>query len=512
MKKDKDNEVLLEIHGITKRFPGVHALKDISVSIRKHEILGFAGENGAGKSTLLKVLAGVHKPDTGSMRLGGADYQPKNYREASSLGVSMVFQEQNLVPNLCGYENIFLSHEDHFVGKNGLLDRRSMIARTRSFFEQFGLEANPAKPVSTYTFHQRQLLEILRAFIISELYGISSPLILLDEPTASLSEAERDLLFSKVREYSDRATFCLISHRLSEMMTYCSRIVVLKDGAYVDEVVPEEATERILHSMMVGREFSGDTYQVGRQMELTELTSALRVEGLCHEGAYRDITLELYRGEILGIGGLVGCGKRDLGKDIFGIEHFDAGTVFLGGEPVTGLSIQKMVKGGVGYIPAERKGFGIIEYLPIGWNLTLPSIFSLKNRFLMLDRSKERALVDRFIKEFKIKATSESMGFSLSGGNQQKVVLAKWIAKDLDILILDNPTRGIDVGAKEEIYSLLRTIVKQGVAVLLITDDLLELIGLSNRIIIMKEGRISSQKETGKSEKPSEKELVQYMV
>ncbi len=507
-----DANFFFEVNHISKIFPGIQALRDISVGIRKNEILGFAGENGAGKSTLLKVIAGVKIPDSGTMMLNGKSYMPKNYREATSLGVSMVFQEQNLVPNLSGYENIFLSHEDHFKKKNGLIDHRAMIAKTKNYFKQFELQANPTKPVSSYTFHQRQLLEILRAFIVSELYGITSPLILLDEPTASLSEAERELLFKKVDEYSDRATFCLISHRLSELRAHCTRIVVLKDGEYVKEVNPEDTSEHVLHSLMVGREVSGDIYQISQQEEVAKKRVALEIQNLCHTDYYEDVSFKLYEGEILGLGGLVGCGKREVGKDIFGIEAFDSGKVCIDDDCLSKLSITRMVKQRIGYIPAERKGYGIIEYLPVGWNLSLPSIFNLKKRMFFLDRYKENALVKRLIKEFRIKAITSNMGFSLSGGNQQKIVLAKWIAKDPRILILDNPTRGIDVGAKEEIYSLLRRIVKQGVSILLITDDLLELIGLSNRIILMKEGRISSQRETGKENKPSEKELVQYMV
>lgn len=507
-----DSKVFFEVNHISKGFPGIQALKDISVAIRKNEILGFAGENGAGKSTLLKVISGVKIPDSGTMKLNGVNYMPKNYREATSLGVSMVFQEQNLIPNLSGYENIFLSHEDHFRKKNGLLDHKAMIAKTKDYFKQFELLANPTKPVSSYTFHQRQLLEILRAFIVSELYGIKSPLILLDEPTASLSEGERELLFKKVNEYSNRATFCLISHRLSELRAHCSRIVVLKDGEYVNEVNPEDTSEHVLHSLMVGREVSGDIYQVMQQEKVSKERIAFEVKNLCHIDSYEDISFKLFKGEILGLGGLVGCGKREVGKDVFGIEAFSSGEVYVDSKCFKKISTTQMVKQRIGYIPAERKGFGIIEYLSVGWNLSLPSIFDLKNRLFLLDQNTENKLVKRLVEEFRIKATATSMGFSLSGGNQQKIVLAKWIAKNPKILILDNPTRGIDVGAKEEIYSLLRRIVKEGVSILLITDDLLELIGLSNRIILMKEGKITSQRDTGKDNKPSEKELVQYMV
>jgi ribose transport system ATP-binding protein len=510
---EKNKEILFTARNINKQFPGVKALDNVDLSIYTNEILGLAGENGAGKSTLIKIIAGVYKHDSGNMSLKGADYNPENYRNGTSLGISMVFQEQNLVPNLFGYENIFLSHEAHFVKKSGLLDTRKMIEKTKEYFKNFGIDANPAKPVSSYTFHQRQLIEILRAFIISGLYGIDNPLILLDEPTAALSEQERELLFSKISEYANRATFVLISHRLSEIMAHCNRVVVLKDGKNAGEVDPTNADEHGLHTMMVGRELSSDTYKIQVQKIPLYKEKAMEITGLSHNSKYSGVNITLYKGEILGIGGLVGCGKKELGKDIYGIEEYDSGTIFVGNKPVQKGNIPSMVNRGVGYIPAERKGFGIIEYLSVGSNMSLPSIFSLRRSFLRtINKEREKQIINTYIENFRIKAKSSDMCFSLSGGNQQKVVLAKWIAKKLDILIMDNPTRGIDVGAKEEIYSLLRKIVDEGVAVLMITDDLLELIGLSNRIVIMKEGKVTDQRKSGKNEKPTEKELVQYMV
>ena len=508
-----EKEILFKAEGISKQFPGVRALKNVDIEVYKNEILGLSGENGAGKSTLMKIIAGVYSKDEGRMFLKGREYNPENYREGTALGISMVFQEQNLVPNLFGYENIFMSHEKFFIKTNRILDSKAMIEKTRTYFDQFEIDADPAKKVSSYTFHQRQLVEIVRAFMISELYGITHPLILLDEPTAALSEKERELLFSKVTKYSRNATFCLISHRLSEMMNYCNRIMVLKDGELVGEVDPAQAEEHDLHTMMVGREVSRDIYGTSRQSDDYLQEKALEVRGLSLSGKYEDINLVLNKGMILGLGGLVGCGKRELGKAIYGIDEYQNGTVSVGGKDVKKGRISAMVNKRVGYIPAERKGFGIIEYLPVGWNISLPSIFSLVNRvFMNIDRKKENKLVAKYINSFRIKASSEDMCYSLSGGNQQKVVLAKWIAKNLDIIILDNPTRGVDVGAKEEIYSLLREIVKEGVSILMITDDLLELIGLSNQIVIMKEGRITSTRDAGKDCKPTEKELVQYMV
>ncbi len=510
--KEKNSTVYLTVEGINKAFPGVQALKNVSIEVKKNEVLGLAGENGAGKSTLLKIIAGVYKPNSGEMVLNNEPFIPANYRDATAHGISMVFQEQNLVENISGYENVFLSHEDHFTSF-GVLKKKEMIERTKRYFDRFGLNINPLKPLSMYSFSERQMLEIVRAFIISELYEVVTPLILLDEPTAALSEQDRELLFNKIREYKDIATFIIISHRLSEIMNMSDRIIVLKDGENVGEVLPSEANESDLHTLMVGRELSEDTYRLRDQIEEVGDDEIVRVENLTSKGKFEDVDLTLKRGEILGIGGLVAGGKRSLGKALFGIESFREGKIFLNGDLVKNVSIKNMMRHKIGYVPAERKGLGIIEYLSVGWNISLPSIMDFKKYNLpIIDSRRENKIIDEYISRFRIKTKKTDLCYSLSGGNQQKVVLAKWVAKNLDVLILDNPTRGIDVGAKEEIYSLIRELTSGGLSVILITDDLLELIGISNRIIIMKDGKVQGETFAGKDSKPSEEELVKYMV
>jgi ribose transport system ATP-binding protein len=297
------------------------------------------------------------------------------------------------------------------------------------------------------------------------------------------------------------------------MINHCDRILVMRDGKLVGGVDPEIAEEHELHTMMVGREVSRDIYNTENQNDDYQETKALKIKNLTKDGVFENININLNKGMILGVGGLVGCGKRDLGKNIFGVDKYHDGSILVNGEIVKKGNISEMVKHRVGYVPAERKGFGIIEYLPVSWNMSLPSIFNISGKgTFKVNKEKEKNLVDKYIKRFRIKARPEDMCFSLSGGNQQKVVIAKWIAKNLDVLILDNPTRGVDVGAKEEIYILLREIVKEGVSILMITDDLLELIGLSNKIVIMKEGKISEFSDAKKDNKPREKDLVQHMV
>ena len=513
VKEKVKGDVYFEIVGADKKYPGVHAVNDVSLKVGKNEILGIAGENGAGKSTLLKLISGVESLDSGEMLFMGKEYHPANFREANILGVSMVFQEQNLIPNLYVYENIFLSHEERFK-RFGLLNRRGMIAEAGKYLKNFNLDVDPGKPLSRYSFHECQMLEIIRAFIVADMYGVETPLILLDEPTAGLPDEERDILLKKIRDFSANGVLIVVSHRLSELMDLCDRIVILKDGKLVGEVLPSTSTESDVHSLMVGRELSADLYRVKEQRENIEQEEVvLKLEGLTTEGEYESISLELRKGEILGIGGLLGSGKRELGELLFGIGKPDAGKITIQGNTISNVNISKMTKLGIGYVPAERKKYGIINSLSVAWNISMPSLNALKYGVLhFLSGKKENVLVDDTIRKFRVKANKNDICYSLSGGNQQKVVIAKWMIKNLSILILDNPTQGIDVGAKGEIYTFIRQMSDYGLSIILITDDLLELIGLSSRIIIMKDGKMSTIIDAKPNNKPSEQKLVRDMV
>ena len=507
----KEN-AFFEIREVRKEYPGVQALNNVSLKINKHDVIGFAGENGAGKSTLLKIISGVEKPVSGKMFLEGKSYDPENFREANVLGVSMVFQEQNLVQNLTVFENLFLSHEERFQ-RAGTLRKRYMISEASKYLKSFGLHIDPRREVFHYSFHERQMLEIIRAFVVADMYGIETPLILLDEPTAALPEKERELLLGRIKEFSTRATFIFVSHRLSELMTACNRIVVLKDGEVVGEVDPEISQEKEIHPLMVGRSLSEDTYKVNDQKDFEGTEKpVLKVRNLSRKGRYNSVSLEVRGGEILGIGGLIGSGKKYLGETLFGIGAPSQGEIIVDGHVITKTSIRKMPKLKIGYVPAERKEFGIIGLSSVGDNLTITRFDEFSSKIGFIENKKESKLIEEGIQKFRIKARSKDLCFSLSGGNQQKIVLTKWIMKNLDILILDNPTRGIDVGAKEEIYAFLREAAESNLAIILITDDLLELIGLSNKILIMKDGNVSLVVEADKNRKPTEQELVKDMV
>jgi len=501
-----------ETEGLDKQYPGVHALQDFSLTIGKNEILGLAGENGAGKSTLLKILSGVQPSDSGTMYFNGKVYHPHSFRHANTLGVSMVFQEQNLISNLTVYENMYLSHEEQFR-RYGFLNRGAMIRQTQKYLDDFELDVRANRTLGSYSFHERQMLEIIRAFIISDMYGVETPLVLLDEPTAALPDSEREVLIEKIRVYSSRASTVFVSHRLSELTELCDRIAVLRDGQLVGEVVPSSCTESDIHTLMVGRTLSTDLYRVHEQNETPRQRVVLKVAGLSKRGEYQDVDFDLHEGEILGIGGLLGSGKAEVGESLFGMGRPDAGTIAIDGKTIHRPTVGRMMKHRIGYVPAERKQHGLILLLQVGWNLSLPSLKKVSSGPLgyIRDRS-EKSLIRDAIDRFAVKAQSQDLCYSLSGGNQQKVVVAKWMVKNLDILILNNPTRGIDVGAKEEIYAFIRQIVDRGVSILLISDDLLEVIGLSNRIIIMKDGKISSTIEAPSDGKPSEEELVRHMV
>jgi len=511
-KVKENSKILFEIKGIDRNYPGVQALKDVTFDINKNDVIGFAGENGAGKSTLLKLIAGVEPPDKGEMFLEGKKYAPQSFREANILGVSMVFQEQNLVQSLTVYENLFLSHEKRFQVA-GTLKKRQMISEAKRYLESFGLDIDPRKEVSRYSFHERQMLEIIRAFVIADMYKIETPLILLDEPTAALPEKEREILLDRIKSFSNKATFIFVSHRLSELMNACNRILILKDGQLVGEVDPEVSEEREIHPLMVGRELSADTYRVEDQKEFNgDEDPVLRVRNLSKKGLYDSVSLEVRRGEILGIGGLIGSGKKFLGETLFGVGEPTEGEIIIDGHSVPKTTIRNMTKLRVGYVPSERKENGIIGLSTVANNLTITRFSEFSSRLGFINNRQESKLIKEGIEKFRIKATSEDLCFSLSGGNQQKIVLTKWIMKNLDILILDNPTRGIDVGAKEEIYTFIREAANKNLAIILITDDLLELIGLSNRIVIMKDGNISLIVDADKRHKPTEQELIRDMV
>jgi ribose transport system ATP-binding protein len=504
---------LIEARGVHKAFPGVQALADVGLTVHRGEIVGLVGENGAGKSTLLSVLSGTVQPDSGTVSVRGREVRMANYRAAALQGVFRIYQELALVPNLAVYENLFLSHEGRFR-RLGVLRRGAMQQRARDLLGRFDHDwIDPARPAGAYDFSTRQILEILKAFALAELLDIEAPVILLDEPTTALTREEAQFLSGLLERVREDAGLVFVSHRLSEVLELSDRISVLKDGHVVDETEPEHTTEAQLHYVMVGRERDEHFYREARQREPGD-APALEVEGLSQAPDFEGVSFSVRRGEIVGIGGVLGSGKSALGRAVFGAGRGGCdGAVRVEGSPVEPLTTRRLANAGVGYVPPERHEDGIILSFPVAWNISLARLAGNGGPAHVLNGERERSEARRYVESMRIKTPGiGTLAGSLSGGNQQKVVLARWLARDARVLILDNPTRGVDAGAKEEIYTLIRDLADRDVGVVLISDDLLELIGLSNRILIMKDGAISAELESPPSGKPEESTLVASMV
>jgi ribose transport system ATP-binding protein len=509
------DSAILQVHDVSKSFAGVAALDSVGMAVARNSIVGIVGENGAGKSTLFNIISGIVAPDRGRVELNGREIRPTNYHQASLLGISRVFQEQALIPNIAVYENILLSHEDRFVRWGQVLDKRRMIAVAQRVVESIGLDIDVRRQTSDYDFSVRQAIEIARACRVpQEVLGIEHPVILLDEPTSALGRSEEEAFFRLVARLRQHAAVLFVSHRLSEVLAISDVIHVLKDGRLVATVDPTTADERQLHGLMVGRARDEDYYHEREQRVVDERSVSLRVSGLTKRGEYDGIDLTLHEGEIVGIGGLLDSAKSALGKGIAGVVAPDAGTVELPGQGPLRPHLGTMMRHGFGYVPAERHAEGMITAFPVSWNVSLSSGADLFSSRLGIWRGRlEDSVTARFIAELRIKASGpDSLCSSLSGGNQQKVVLARWLCRKPRVLVLDNPTRGVDAGAKEEIYALIRSLTADGVAIVLITDELLELIGLANRIVIMRQGRISAIVPAPREAKPTERQLVALML
>jgi ribose transport system ATP-binding protein len=499
----------LELVGVTKAFPGVVALDDVSMRVAPGEVVGLIGENGAGKSSLLKVLTGVYTPDSGDLLVAGRKVVLGSPRSAFDHGIGMVFQEQSLLLNMSIAENMFLGREGDFT-RLGVLNKRRMFDATRKELAKVDLDLDPATICAKLTFGQRQLVEIAKALSLEgRIDGAIT--ILLDEPTSVLEEREVQLLFRKVRELRTRASFVFISHRLDEVLAISDRVYVMRDGKVTGEVKASEANVHELHRLMVGRSLKAEYYREERQTGAGPRV-VLRAQGLERRGAFRDVTFELHEGEVLGIAGVVGSGREQLARCLAGLDRLDGGTVEVEGQALLGGSAPAAVHAGIGYIPRERKLEGIVGAQSVAENLSLARL-RMFSRQGVLRKALEREVARHWIDRLHIKTPSEATPIgSLSGGNQQKAVLAKWRIAGSKVLILDHPTRGVDVGAKEDVYELVRDMTQEGLCVILLADTLEELIGLSGRVIVMRDGRISAEVAAPVGAKPDQVRLIEYMV
>jgi ribose transport system ATP-binding protein len=516
VERSNSNDVALHARDLTKTFGETRALDGVELMLRFNSITGVVGENGAGKSTLLNILSGITAPDSGSLAIRGHTVAVSSYAEAQRLGVARVFQEQALIANVPVFENMLLGCEQRFVSIGQLLARRRMVEVAQRMVDEAGARLNVSRATRDLTFSQRQLVEIIRACVgPTVLYGVEAPIVLLDEPTASLEKQDERIFFELIEKVRSKGgTILFVSHRLGEVLTISDSIIVLKDGRNVATIDPRSSSERELHRLMVGRERDTDYYHEGEQTDSDAGRIAFAARGLSKPGAYQDISLEVRAGEILGIGGLLDSGKSKLGKALAGIEPPLEGEVRISEHSWERPDVGRLKAQGLGYVPAERMLEGMIPDYSVAWNVSMASggdIFSSRWGFWRhrLEHDVSQSLIERL----RIRARSPHTPCRrLSGGNQQKVVLARWLARDLSVLVLDNPTRGVDAGAKEEIYRLIRELTSKGVAIVLITDELLELIGMSNRIAIMRQGRITEIIGSPASQKPGEQQLVELML
>jgi len=471
---------VLQVENLTKRYPGVLALDNVSFSIEAGEVRGLIGENGAGKSTIIKSIAGAISFEEGALIINGKRYTSITPTVAIENGISVIYQEFNLVPSMTVAENIFLGEK---VGGNYVADFREMERRSKEIFDRFGVNIDVRAQVGTLSTAQKQLVEIAKS--ISK----NAKVLFMDEPSASLSVSETEVMFDIVRTLKkDGLAIVYVSHRLDELFEICDSVTVMRDGKMIETRRIEDLNRQTLIRLMVGRELN-ETYPE-RQKVSDEVV--LELKNVYGNGDV-DISMKLYKGEILGLGGLVGCGRSELAKLIYGAERVEKGEILLNGEKVTITSPADAISKGIGLIPEDRKTEGVFLNFPIDWNVVIQCIKSISNSGVV-DNEKTNAISEKYIDELKIVTPGKKqMVRNLSGGNQQKVVVAKVLAANTKIIIFDEPTRGIDVGAKQEIYYLMDNLTRQGISIIMISSDMEELLGMSDRIVVLSEGNIAGE-------------------
>jgi rhamnose transport system ATP-binding protein len=471
----------VELRGISKRFAATAALADVSMDLRPGEIQGLVGENGAGKSTLVKILAGVHQPDSGEILLNGTPTPILGPAHSRSLGIAVVHQEPRLFPDLSVAENVFIGHAPSTT--MGTIDWRAMRRAAQALFADLDVHLDVGAQVRGLSMADQQLIEIAKAL------SIDAQVLILDEPTASLSVHEVERLFAIVRRLRERGVAILfVSHRLDEVFQLCDRATVFRDGRHVVTAATTGLTTADLVRHMVGR-----TVSLFPKVETPIGEVLLEVSGLTRVGVFRDITFTVRAGEIVGFAGLVGAGRTEVARVLFGIDRRDGGDIRLGGDPVDFASPSAAMHAGIAYLPEDRHQEGLVLDFAIAQNVTLPILPRLFPR-LFIRGSSERDVAREHTRRFNVRMTGvDQLVGSLSGGNQQKVVLAKWLASGPRVLILDEPTRGIDIGAKVEVHRIISELAASGLGIILISSDLPEVLAMSDRIVVLHEGRVTAE-------------------
>lgn len=488
---------LLQMKGISKSFPGVNALTNVQLDLHYGEVLALVGENGAGKSTLMKILTGIYEKDEGEIIFEGKPITPKNTKEAQELGISIIHQELNLMQDLTIAQNIFIGREPT-TGFNFFLKEKELNERASKLFESLNINLNPETKISKLTVAKQQMVEIAKAL------SFNAKILIMDEPTAALTESEIETLFNIIRRLKENGVGIIyISHRMEELKVISERITVLRDGQYIDTLQTDKTDINEVVSLMVGRELFIESKK--RQIQ-EDSVNKLEVKNLTNHYV-KDINFELKKGEILGLAGLVGAGRTEVARAIFGADPIQRGEIYIDGKKVTIKQPSDAVKAGIGYLSEDRKRFGLMVNMNVSENIFISSI----NKYLKGPFVKE-SIIKKISEEYKEKLDIRTPSIfqkvnHLSGGNQQKIVIAKWLLRDSDILIFDEPTRGIDVGAKGEIYELLDQLAAEGKSIIMISSELPEILRMSHRIIVMCEGRITGELT---SEEATQEKIMNY--
>src|SRR5215207_1766119 len=471
------NNLVLEMKGISKRFDATQALDDVSLNLYAGEVHALLGENGAGKSTLIKIMTGIYKPDRGEILLDGKPIQIDNTAQAQFQGIAAIYQEPMIFPDLNVAENVFISHQ----GRGAIVNWRAMYRQTEEILEKLGVSLDVRSQARGLTLAAQQTVEIAKVL------SLKTRVLIMDEPTASLSAHEVARLFKFVRTLRDQGVAILfISHRMEEVFEICDRVTIFRDGRWIStRPVAEVTPERAIRDL-VGREleafFHKDQTQKGERL--------LSVQGLGREGAFSDISFDIHRGEVLGFAGLVGARRTDVGLALFGIAPADSGEIQFGGQSQKIRSPEQAMQLGIAYVTEDRRQLGLTLPMSVAANISLPVLARYLNRLGLVKRSAEQITAEDYRRRLSIHTTSVWLeAGKLSGGNQQKVVLAKWLNTEPRLLILDEPTRGIDVGAKAEVHHIINELAAQGMGILLISSELPEVLAMSDRILVMREGR-----------------------
>lgn len=474
---------VLELKGVSKSFGAVVALRNADLTLRAGSIHALVGENGAGKSTLVKIMAGLYQRDTGTFEMESRPVHFRSTADSKAAGVAVIYQEPTLFPDLSVTENVFMGRQP--VGRLGRIDRAAMRAEVVGLIERLGVRIDPDRPAQGLSIADQQIIEIAKAI------SLDAKVLIMDEPTAALSGVEVERLFSVARSLRDEGrALMFISHRFDEVFSLCDTITVMRDGAYVDTVATEATSVPAIVRMMVGR----DVNDLFPKVEVPIGEPVLQVRGLTSPGRFADVSFEVRAGEILALAGLVGAGRSEVARAVFGVDGYTEGEVLLGGKPLPAGRPAEAMRAGIGFVPEDRRAQGLVLDASIATNVTDAIRDKLVTTGGLITRKRENEAAQTWARALEVKAASlDTPAGNLSGGNQQKVVLAKWLATQPLLLIIDEPTRGIDVGTKSEVHRRMSELAGEGLAILMISSELPEVLGMADRVLVMHEGRITAE-------------------